>query len=353
MNSSNHDIHKLELPYKIKISIIIPYHQEKRHLSSCLDSIQTSNYKDFEVIIIDDASSEKLNIDKTYPFPLQIIHNKRNRGGGYTRNQGVKKAQGELLLFIDADIIIYKETLSLIKKSFSENPDLSALIGSYTQHTPYEEKITNFKNLFHYYHHQKANSQAATFWTGCGAIKKEIFLQIGEFSENPRITPIEDIDLGYRLHKKNFKILLQKNIFVTHLKQYSFLNFIKNEIFFRALPWTYIIFKEKIIKDDLNTSQSSFFSIIISLFILLSIITLPYIFYPSLLTIFFSFILLIYINRNFYALALNLNGRSFLFYSLFFSWVHFICCSLGFILGSLLFLTDLISETKNENNRTR
>jgi len=87
----------------------------------------------------------------------------------------------------------------------------TALFGSYDD-TPYEQDfLSQYRNLLHHYVHQNSNPDAATFWAGCGAVRKNIFLELNGYDYKRFAEPsIEDIELGYRMREKGYKIKLDK-----------------------------------------------------------------------------------------------------------------------------------------------
>ena len=71
--------------------------------------------------------------------------------------------------------------------------------------------VSQYRNLLHHFVHQHGNSEASTFWAGCGAIRRSVFEEMGGFDEQRFPTPsIEDIELGYRLRQAGHRILLDK-----------------------------------------------------------------------------------------------------------------------------------------------
>jgi len=112
------------------ISIIIPTYNSENKITRCLESIYAQNYDNFEVIIIDDNSSDKtIEIASTYLTKisrLKFVKNEQNRGAGFSRNVGIDHAIGDILFFIDSDDYLFDiNALSLINKTFVvSNPDL-------------------------------------------------------------------------------------------------------------------------------------------------------------------------------------------------------------------------------------
>ena len=94
----------------MKISIIIPVYNASLTLKECLDSIFDSSFKDFEVILVSDNSTdESVKIAKKYN--CTIIELKENKGPALARNTGAKAAKGDLLLFIDSDVEFQPEAV--------------------------------------------------------------------------------------------------------------------------------------------------------------------------------------------------------------------------------------------------
>ena len=112
-----------------KISIIIPVYNASEYLNSTLDSVLNQTYKDFEVICINDKSTDNsLEILKEYEEKdtrIKIINNERNLGAALTRNVGIDNAQGEYIYFLDSDDYIEEKYLEcMVQKIEQENCDI-------------------------------------------------------------------------------------------------------------------------------------------------------------------------------------------------------------------------------------
>ena len=104
----------------MKISIIIPVYNSSLTLKECLDAVFDSSFKNFEVIVVSDNSSDN-SVEIAKQFQCKIIELPQNRGPGFARNEGAKTAEGDVLLFLDSDVIIDKEALNKI--GFGDNPN--------------------------------------------------------------------------------------------------------------------------------------------------------------------------------------------------------------------------------------
>jgi hypothetical protein len=161
-------------------------------------------------------------------------------------------ADGEILVFIDADVLVHADTLTGLESTFANDRNVDAVFGSYDTNPTAPNFISHYKNLFHHYVHHSSREQASTFWSGCGAIRKSVFTSMGGFDPSFTRPTVEDIELGIRLHRAGHRIVLNKQVEVTHAKSWSLRSLIISDICDRAVPWTQLILREKSLPDDLN-----------------------------------------------------------------------------------------------------
>jgi GT2 family glycosyltransferase len=185
-------------------------------------------------------------------------------GPARARNRGAQVAKGEILFFIDADVTLTPDTVEGVVAAFRDRPDVAALIGSYDDAPGAPGFLSQYKNLFHHYTHQTGSESASTFWGACGAIRPEAFWAVGGFDQRYRYPSVEDIDLGYRLKRAGYSIHLCKTIQVKHLKDWRVGSLLQAEIFYRAIPWTELLWRDRQFANDLNLKNSSRFSLLIT-----------------------------------------------------------------------------------------
>lgn len=241
----------------MKISVVIPNHNGGAALTRCLDGVRASSYENFECIVVDDCSTDR-SVETLRGSAIRVIelHDGPN-GPAYARNAGAQAASGDIVLFLDADVVIYPDTLQKIAANFSQEEGLTAVFGSYDEQPGDGHFLSQYKNLFHHFVHQKAKRQSRSFWSGCGAIRRDAFLAIGGFDSVKYPQPsIEDIDLGRRLTAQGGRIVLDNTIQVKHLKRWTLKNLIVTDIFSRGIPWTQLILADRSIPDDLNLETS-------------------------------------------------------------------------------------------------
>src|SRR5204862_857518 len=102
---------------------------------------------------------------------------------GPARTPGAKAATAEILFSLDADVRVPPDTVERVVSAFAD-PTLDALIGSYDDDPASPDFLSQYKNLMHHFVHQTGRTQASTFWSGCGAIRREVFLKYSGFDES-------------------------------------------------------------------------------------------------------------------------------------------------------------------------
>ncbi|MBE9178315.1 glycosyltransferase family 2 protein [Oculatella sp. LEGE 06141] len=260
MNSVTPDF---EVPTDLSISIVIPVRNGGENFRQCLASVADFVPAATEVIIVVDGGT-----DDSWRWAEQsgakVIKLSATGGPARARNIGAQSANGDILFFMDADVTLHPDTLSQIALVFRHQPELAALIGSYDDSPGADNFLSQYKNLFHHYTHQTASQEASTFWGACGAIRRDVFLSIGGFDEAYQYPSIEDIELGYRLKKAGYRIELHKMVQVKHLKRWEVRSLLRAEFFFRALPWTELIWRDRQFVNDLNLKVSSRISLLLT-----------------------------------------------------------------------------------------
>ncbi len=195
-------------------SIIIINFNGKKWLKDCFDSVYRQTYQNFEIIFIDNASTDD-SIDfvrSNYP-KVKIIQNNKNIGFGRANNLGVKKAKGEVIFFLNNDTVINKDILQkLIIFKTKNNLDI---VGP---------KILNYegKNM----HLDKKRTIDYTGYLGYGSrtfyidgcalmINKKDFKNLGGFDEKYFIYS-EEIDLCWRAHLYGLKVEVCNTTSIRH-----------------------------------------------------------------------------------------------------------------------------------------
>ncbi len=225
-----------------KISVIIVSWNCWDMLYPCLKSFRESNCKDFEVIVVDNASSDDTvkNTKALYP-EVKVIEAGANIGFGAACNLGAQKAIGNWLFFLNPDTEVKKNSISNMIKFLNMHPDITAVgakllwpDGSYQDsYKRFFSPFFSVMELFeiHYYFpnnplNRRVNYDFEIFnfyqkvdWVIGAAfvVKKETFEYIGGFDED-FFMYFEEIDLCKRLSKRNLDVFFLPECEIIHKK---------------------------------------------------------------------------------------------------------------------------------------
>ena len=240
-----------------RVSVVIAVYNGGTDLEKCLAAVRASTYPLFECILIDDASTDGMVNAAAEQHNARIIRLEAQGGPARARNIGVKEAGGDIIIFTDADVLLYPDTISVAVNTLQADEKIAAVIGSYDDQPTHASFISQYRNLFHHWVHQTGAEEASTFWTGCGAIRRSVFLEMGGFSQEYRQPSIEDIELGMRMRRAGYRIRLLKNMFGKHMKHWGFWNTIRTDILMRGVPWMQLVLRDGKMTNDLNLNYRS------------------------------------------------------------------------------------------------
>src|SRR6185312_10918879 len=172
-------------PRRLGLSVVIPVHNGGRDFEHCLRRLRDSLETRFELVVVDDGSTDG-SAELAASFGARVIRHDVAKGPAAARNAGAQAASGPIVFFLDADVAVHRETVGRVAARFAADPALTALFGSYDDKPSSPGLISQYRNLLHHYVHQQGEfvenaRPAKTFWTGCGAIRKQDFLDHGGF----------------------------------------------------------------------------------------------------------------------------------------------------------------------------
>ncbi|MFC1850538.1 glycosyltransferase [candidate division CSSED10-310 bacterium] len=331
----------------MKISVIIPAFNAAHDLAVTLSHLFKSDYSDFEVIVVDDCSTDD-TAAIARSFPVQVITSAKNSGAATARNKGSQIARGDILYFIDADVWVDVDTLHLVRATFDDEPQAGAVVGAYKSVQPLDNFYSHFQNFFTYYNHDCCSeaqlSYISWFWTACGAIKKEVFKSMGGFREIYVGASAEDMDLGYRLKARGYLIVLNKNLAVTHAHRHTMNSIVRNNLK-KAAAWGELYGRHNL-GGQYKHGFTSYHNFLTLLLVAVLSLSLPGLFVtawsgvPCLAAIF----LILLINRQFYALMYHHKDFIFLVKSILFH----ILASFFIGVGGLIAISRLIRGQEGE-----
>ncbi len=290
----------------IYLSIVIPAYNARSTIIPLLESIAVSkrvNFSEIEVIVVDDGSkdetvaaassimssaaprktlrvygastftlSHSLISAKGHPlFHMKVIVLKKNQGPAHARNVGAKYAKGEVLLFFDSDVVVYKNTLYEVVRSFKSDPDLFALTGVWDKVQKSRDFFPKFKALrdwSYWINERDPRNYYYLFSTRVAAIRRDLFYRLGGFDDTYKAALVEDIELTYRIAKRH-AVVFDPKVIVAH--EFEDFATVAKKYFWRSYYWSKIYRERKKFDPVATTGKEALTTISAALLVLMGI----------------------------------------------------------------------------------
>jgi GT2 family glycosyltransferase len=315
------------------ISVIMPVYNGAAFIPLSLPPLiaMAKRGEILEVIVVDDGSTDESK-QMAQEIGAKVLSSGGRIGPGGARNQAAEIARGDILWFVDADVVVHDDAALNLRRGFDE-PQIVAVFGSYDTNPPARNFFSQYKNLVHHYYHQRASNEARTFWSGCGAVRRTAFLNEGGFDvERYQYPSIEDIELGQRLIEHGGRVRLHRDVQCTHLKVWRLGNLLHTEIFRRAIPWSRLILSSGGgIPNELNVGVAEQARALVAAGLLLTLLATPlgclspqFLIFPLLLVLFSNIEMAVFFYRS--------RGLVFACGALLFHQIYYLYSSAAFVL---------------------
>ncbi len=214
-----------------RLSVVVPASNAPETLAACVDALGAARRDGDEVLILTEPEGAS---------PARL------------RNAGAMRATGDVVVFVDADVVVHADALDRLRAAFDAAPGLAAAFGSYDDAPP-GGTVAMFRNLLHHHVHQSAAGPAQTFWAGLGAVRRDVFLAAGGFDDRRYPRPmLEDVELGLRLADDGRAIRLLPEVVGTHLKTWGLRAMVRTDVRDRGIPWTRLLLERRRVPAVLN-----------------------------------------------------------------------------------------------------
>ncbi len=222
----------------MNVAIVITNYNYKQYLRQAIESAVNQSYKAKEIIVVDDKStdgSDKYLFDLSKEFGISYVIHDQNKGLPSSRNTGIDNTSSELIQFLDADDILYKDKLKRSVESFIKYPEVSIV---YTDYDEIDLRTGASKREFKHPYDVKLLVQSCIISTN-SMFRRSYFTENGKY--NPKYKVAEDYELylrskhnllayhipeslfAYRMHGKNIT-LNQQDQMLRNINEYKGIN---------------------------------------------------------------------------------------------------------------------------------
>lgn len=252
-----------------RISVIIPNYNGFRTIGECLEAVFSSDHENFEVIVVDDCSTDR-SVEVIRRFPCSLIVLEKHSGASVARNAGARESSGEVLFFIDADCVVQKDTLSLADKTITGREHI-VFGGTYSRVPVDDNFFGTFQSVFIHYSETK-REQPDYIATHAMVIGRALFEKSGGFSED--FMPIlEDVEFSHRLRRSGTTLRMNPAISVRHIFNFTMAGSLRNA-FRKTKYWTIYSLKNGDLFSDSGTASRELKSNVAAFFFIVLLVLL-------------------------------------------------------------------------------
>jgi glycosyltransferase involved in cell wall biosynthesis len=247
-----------------RVAVIVPAWNAAATIDPCLLAIGQQTYPIAECVLFDDGSTDETAAIARRHGVRVIGHEGGPLGPALGRNRAAAAVDADLLLFVDADVVLASDALERLVEPFVA-PQVTAAFGSYDASPPSRRASSQYVNLRHHFTHQTGERDAKTFWSGIGLVRRDAFLALGGFDAELFPWPsIEDVELGARILASGGRIRLVPEAQGAHWKDWRLGQLLHADIFRRALPWSMLIADGKAASNALNLAMAERFKSVLA-----------------------------------------------------------------------------------------
>lgn len=246
-----------------RISVIIPNYNGAKTIGHCLDAVYSSRYPDYEVIVVDDGSTDT-SLEIIRKYPCKLITPGVHGGASKSRNIGAGNCTGEILFFIDADCVVFDDTLERVDRCYADENTIIG--GSYTPRAYDSSFFSDFQSVFVHYCETK-RPDPDYIATHALVIDARLFRRSGGFPED--FLPIlEDVEFSHRLRREGCRLMLCRDLLVRHIFNFTPVTSIRNALR-KSFFWTMYSLRNRDVLADSGTASIGLKMNVLSLFLIL------------------------------------------------------------------------------------
>jgi glycosyltransferase involved in cell wall biosynthesis len=208
----------------LPLSIVVPSRNTVSTLRAVLAAIRASDLpKDqYELIVVDDASQDASPTVAARYADTVIRLRGIPLGRPYACNRGAELAKGEIVAFVDPEVLVRQDTLRRMVSIFAEQPSIDAISASHDDAPAAQNFVSQYWNLLLHFGDQRYAGPGGDVGSGCSAVRRSVLMRTGMYDEWRFDTgSLEGLELGQRLESQGSKVVVSRTLQVTHLKRWG------------------------------------------------------------------------------------------------------------------------------------
>ena len=185
-------------------------------------------------------------------FPVRLESTEGRVGPAAARNLGRGLAEGDILFFIDSDVMLRPDSLDRLVRRFADG-DVDAVCGVQAADMRHRDLASRYKNLWIRWTYLRLTGDVPLFYTTAAAIRRSLFRRVGGFDDGYATPSLEDTAFGQKLARLGVRVRIQPDLEVEHVKRYSLASLLRTD-FRRAVALARLKLRHR---DELGENNSS------------------------------------------------------------------------------------------------
>lgn len=184
------------------VSVVIPNYNYGATLGLCIRAAQAQTYPDLEVVVADDCSTDD-SVAVARSLGARVLSTPHNSGQAVTRNLGAAQARGEILFFVDSDLVLEPDAVANAVSLLRSDPEIGAVCGvNDPEPLVPDRKVKEYRALQYHYWSLIPDGVVSFLPSAMFAIRADVFAEIGPF--DPRLRWSEEVEYGHRLSQRYY-----------------------------------------------------------------------------------------------------------------------------------------------------
>ncbi|MEV4625091.1 glycosyltransferase family 2 protein [Micromonospora sp. NPDC049523] len=195
------------------VSVIVPNYNYAESLDLCLRSILDQTYPNVEILVVDDCSTDQ-SIAVAETLGVRVISTGVNGGCGQARNIGAANTSGDLLCYVDSDLVMAPDAVANAVRLLADDATIGAVCGiEDPEPLLHDTAVARYRGLQYHYWSISSEGDISFLFPAVCVIRRDVFDEIGPF--NPALRQTEEVDYGYRLTRR-YRMVLTSDVHGRH-----------------------------------------------------------------------------------------------------------------------------------------
>lgn len=210
--------------YSVVVPVLARTAAAHDDLARCVAALLAASPAPMEIVVVDDGSPRPVEV----PPGIRVVR-QANAGPAAARNAGADATTGEVIVFVDADIVVPPDTFARLDEGFGAVGDTAAIWGTVTAAHPHPGVVSRYKNHTHRHFTLLQPHETRHLTTMLAAVRREVFEGVGGFDTRLTTVSVEDVEFGRSLFERGDRVVIDKELQAEHRHLFTLRGALRND----------------------------------------------------------------------------------------------------------------------------